>query len=132
MTHNKEANATISTAINQMLDLLKTSLSQCEQQVIATNEKSQSDSLSEAITDKKRMITQWEDEMEAQNIKIDKRTHASGKDAYPNRIEEATHGATAKMLEKELIEIRAALTNRDDLPTEFKKILANQRSYIFS
>lgn len=131
MKMTKHINNDINVALNQMLDLLKSSLEQCEQQALQLNDKNQDDTLVEAIHDKKRMIEKWENTMNECEIKIDKRTHTTSKDAYPDRINETGKQGSLELLEKDLIKARAELKHRNDLPKEFEKILSSQRSYIF-
>ncbi len=77
------------------------------------------------------MIKAWEKEMEQSSIKIDKRTNSASKDSYPNRLDEIGKNGNLSIYEKELIEMRVALNNREDIPHGFKRILNIQRSYIF-
>lgn len=131
MKRTEQIETTLGTTLNQVLDLLKSSLDSCQQHLLNINDRNQCDTFDEAIQDKKHMIQEWEDQMKINGIKIDKRTDTTVKDTYPDRLDEVTKGGSPEIFEKELIEMRAALANRDDLPVGFKKILASQRSYIF-
>lgn len=131
MRYTETINSTINTAVNQMLDLLKSSLDQCQVQLLKITDRSQCDIFNEVIDGKKRLISEWEDQMEIHNIKIDKRTDTAVKDAYPDRTDDVNRIVSLQNFERKLIAMRGELLDRDDLPVSFKQTLSTYHGYIF-